>query len=99
MLDQLGEVNCPENLYKLTESFVRNREVTYEKNGANVTKKYTRGFSQGNNLGPLLWNVVSDPALRLDLGKNTYMKAYTDDFILVVSEKGRNTFQNKAKAC
>lgn len=67
MLEQLGNTNCPANLYEITEGVLSDREVTYEKNGAKVTKQYTRGCPQ--YLRPLLWNVVRNSELRLELGK------------------------------
>lgn len=68
--------------------------MAYKRNGAKISKQYTRGCPQGSNSGPL-WNVVSKSALRLDLGINTYLQAYADDFILVVVVGRRDTLQNK----
>lgn len=99
-----GAKKLPSNLYiygetvNLTDRKLPEGEISdIWENGAKIIKQYTRGCSQVSNSGPVLWNVVSNSSLQLDLGEKTYIQAYADDFILSVTEDWRDTLQIKAK--
>lgn len=57
-----------------------------------VTLKMSARVPQGIILGPILWNVLYDGILRLDLGEMMETYAYADDLVLV--NRAINTVHN-----
>lgn len=64
----LAEVGCPENLYKLVASFHK-REIIAIKESVLIRKTYSRGYIQRSNSDLLLWNIICNRALQLDLSR------------------------------
>lgn len=73
-------------LIELISNYFTNRRIQIE---AKEIMKTGAGVPQGSVLGPLLWNVLYDGVLRLDLGMDVATVAYADDLALVVCANGK----------
>lgn len=83
---ELCKTDCKANLYKLTKSFLNDRKISYIKIGATIKKVCSRGCPQSSNFESLLWNVVNNSALQLQLRNSIYIHEYSDDFIAIVAD-------------
>lgn len=89
ILRRLQASPCPAYLQAMISSFLKDRTVTLTTNGIKTLKETYGGCPQGSCLGPLLWNVVADSALRLPWPQHTRVQAFADDFMLVVRGKDK----------
>lgn len=53
---------------------------------------------QGSISRPLLWNILCDSALRLNLGDSAHIQAYEDDFLVIVGYHNPDVLRFKANA-
>lgn len=65
-------------LYCMIRDYFRDRTVKYVYGDIVIIKKITMGCPQGSVLGPLLWNILYDTFLRLEIDSIIKM-AYADD--------------------
>lgn len=87
IMQALEEKNVPGYLRRIVASYFTDRVLKYDtENGA---KEYdvTGGVPQGSVLGPLLWNIMYDGLLRLNLPGSVKLVAYADDVAVVVVAK------------
>ena len=49
----------------------------------NIKEEMTCGAPQGSRVGPLIWNVMYDDFLRMDLPAGTSIIGFTDDALVV----------------
>lgn len=59
-----------------------------------MEREATKGCPQGSILGPILWNVVFNGILELDVGDGEII-AYADDAAVVVQAESRKAMQEK----
>ncbi|VVC42614.1 Reverse transcriptase domain [Cinara cedri] len=82
----------PEYLLTIIRSYMSDRSLVF---GEDQHRSINRGVPQGSVIGPLLWNVMYDDLLRIDLGDNipghssAELVTFADDVAVVVS--GHNT--------
>ena len=81
----LRSLNIPEYLVAIIENYFSKRILIYDT--AEGTKKYkvTGGVPQGSVLGPLLWNVMYNGVLNLDLPSSAKVVGFADDIALVIT--------------
>lgn len=60
ILYYLRSHGCPSGLMIVLQSYLKDRRVDFEWEGARVEKSLTKGSPQGSILGPLLWNIMFD---------------------------------------
>lgn len=81
IISELKKREIPNYLINLIENYFCGRKIVISKE---ETMEMTAGVPQGSVLGPVLWNVLYDGVLRLNLMKSAITYAYADDLILMV---------------
>lgn len=70
-------------MIKLVGSYLNERKVVLKVGGGVAEKVVSNGCPQGSILGPLLWTVLFNGLLELDMGEAEVV-AYADDALVVV---------------
>lgn len=87
IVDTLDFLNIPQYLLAIIKDYFRNRILVYDTNEGRKEYEVTGGVPQGSVLGPLLWNVMYDGVLRLNLPDRAKLVGFADDIALVVVAK------------
>lgn len=96
LMERLHDINCPGYLLKLLQSYLTERRVIFEFEGARHTKELTKGCPQGSILGPLLWNIIFEDFLSQDFGDDVHVVAYADDAMLIIQGRSRVDLETRA---
>ena len=95
---------CPRNIYRLIENYLSERKAVIESETINVMRTQSCGACQGSISGPLLWNILYDDIMRLELPKGVSIQCYADDVIVKIvvrrfhfRNKGRRPADNKSE--
>ncbi|CAB0032280.1 unnamed protein product [Trichogramma brassicae] len=80
-------MRTPEYLLRIAASYLSARELDYDTDDGPESYRVTAGVPQGSVLGPILWNVMYDAVLRLNLGGNVKIVGFADDITLVAVAK------------
>lgn len=92
IVEALNRKNTPAYLMRVIHNYLSERTLVYGKNGI---RTLSCGVPQGSVLGPLLWNVMYDDLLSLDVeeklqGSSTStLVAFADDIAIIAT--GRTT--------
>jgi len=70
ILKGLRDTKCPQNLYYLTQNYLKERKAVINISNHTIEKTVTRGCPQGSCCGPGLWNIQYDPILKLNYTKH-----------------------------
>lgn len=81
--EALDKMRAPAYLRKMIRSYLSNRSIIVE--GTEIA--VTAGVPQGSVLGPLLWCVLYNEVLEMDLGVDAEFSCYADDLALLVAGK------------
>ena len=82
IIANLEKNNCPRYLNKMIQSFLSERTAVMQLHETEITVDIERGCPQGSTLSPMLWNIVIDDALRLNLPPGVKIQAFADDLII-----------------
>ncbi|XP_063833872.1 uncharacterized protein LOC135083038 [Ostrinia nubilalis] len=85
ILDRLRAIGCPANIFRLVNSYLKDRTVTLNYAGADASKGMQRGCVQGSACGPALWNLILDDLLGISLPPGCHIQAYADDVLLIAA--------------
>ena len=82
ILARLKELGISEELRRILQSYLRDRSTVADSADGGLKIKLTCGVSQGSVLGPALWNILFDEALRVKLPRDCTSIAYADDIAI-----------------
>ncbi|KMQ82364.1 reverse transcriptase, partial [Lasius niger] len=89
----LGEFEVPSRLRRLIISFLLNRRIYLGKE----EWKYNVGVPQGSCMGPVLWLLLINAALKSQYGDNCFLQAFADDMLLMVRFRKAYHMTDKVK--
>ncbi|XP_060665723.1 uncharacterized protein LOC132798010 [Drosophila nasuta] len=87
IIGALRRFNTPSYLMEIIEDYFRKRILRYRTDNGTKSFNITGGVPQGSVLGPLLWNIMYDGILRLDVPESATIVGFADDVALVVTAK------------
>ena len=73
----------PDYLLRMIDHYLSDRWVIYECNKWSLKEEMTCGTAQGSWVGPLVWNVMHNDFLRMDLPAGTSIIGVADDALVV----------------
>lgn len=92
----LNRMSTPPYLMKIIESYFTNRKLRYNTDDGMKYHTITAGVPQGSVLGPLLWNIMYDGILRLELPPRTKVVGFADDIAALIVAKTLEDITSKA---
>jgi hypothetical protein len=95
ILECLRAMELPRNLFYLTKSYFSNRTAKLWLLNTQVFKKLSMGCPQGSASGPGYWNIIFNSCLKLKFAKDTEVKGFADDALLVSFAKSTAELQIK----
>ncbi|OTF72393.1 hypothetical protein BLA29_003839 [Euroglyphus maynei] len=96
IISSLMKLNIPGNIIEILKSYFTNRKAKLEICGNIAEKSLSRGCPQGAKCSPLLWNVLYDNLLKLQLPTGCYLQAFADDAFLIVIHENLEICENRA---
>lgn len=96
IMEALRDMETPAYLQRIIESYLSNRKLMFETTKGTETAPITLGVPQGSVLGPLLWNVMFNAVLGIELPDGTKTMCYANDPIILAT--GNDIEQTWARA-
>lgn len=82
---------------KIIKSYLSNRVLLYDTADGQKIRKLTAGVPQGSILGPILWNIMYDEILRLDLPEEVEIVGFADDIVLLTTGDTEGDVESKTE--
>ena len=87
---------CPRNLFKLVNSYLRDRKIKVNYARKESQKDTTKGCVQGSIAGPTFWNVILDSLLHQLNEEGVYCQAFADDVVLIFASHNIGNLEQQA---
>jgi hypothetical protein len=84
-MEDLSRLGASRATRSIIESYLSGRQARLTVGHSTAGVRLTRGCPQGSQLGPVLWKMSMDRALRLDRGGDIKVVAYADDIAVLVA--------------
>jgi hypothetical protein len=81
--------HTPQNLYRLTQDYFRERRAVISFNSNTVEKNINKGCPQGSCCGHGFWNIQYNSLLTLKYTNHTKAVAFADDLFMIKAESIR----------
>jgi len=89
----LGTFNFPEYIITFLKTYLETRMVILNTPDQLLIRRIMHGVPQGSSSGPLLWNLVLETFLRIQMPDNITVVAYADDVTFIITGNSRNRFE------
>lgn len=86
IISEIGRRDFPCYLRKIIRAYFVGRRIVYYGAEYTVDRKVHKGVPQGSVIRPLLWKVVYDGLLSIEMSRGTKMVGYADDVALIVTD-------------
>lgn len=97
VLKTLEMRECPGNLFRVVQDYLKERTVTVSDGNKKVTKIITKGCPQGSIVGPEFWNICLDELL-VKLEKEGFqLVAYADNLIVIIKGDSRRGLEDRGQ--
>lgn len=83
----LAKFRVPEYIQMIIRDYLSDRLLKYDTENGTKNYQISGGVPQGSVLGPLLWNIMYDAVLRLQLPEEAKIIGFADDIAVVVTAK------------
>ena len=82
-MEAMVRKKVPDYLLRMIHDYLSDRLVIYEGDKWSLKEEMTCGAPQGSRVGPLVWDVMYDDFLRIDLPPGTSIIGFADEALVV----------------
>ena len=98
-IEAMVRKKVPDYLLRMIDDYLSDRWVIYEGDKWSLKDEMTYGASQGSRVGPLVWNVMYDDFLRVDLPAGKSIIGFVDDALVVCAADDVRILQLRINEC